>query len=325
MDITDFFQLIPNIAVIGLALIILIAVWMIWRSIAPAAPGISLGYYELLGRYAGQKLIKRIRGTLVDSTALFLNPDIERDFKTLLLEDIEETAKRNPEKQAELNDFKKQLETAESISSFCRVIGTREKIFTKHVLIQWGHVDKPINAYAANDPQSKFTLGFGFLTQGIITGEIYTFPQPWNIYKLGKVHVHLFRPDMPHAENAHTTPPEWLAKIALYIPASVELNELVKSKDEQLKEKDRKLMEMGKELAAAATERDALRKAVQGFTTTGEFPTTLLGKKFDFMDFTTIALPTVFGYLVVEGLGGPPLAGIILGNLLGAYFVFRRK
>jgi ribosomal silencing factor RsfS len=320
MDGSSFFEWIPNIAIGSLALIIAVAAWMIWRNIAPAAPGISLGYYEVVGRYAGQKIIKRIKGTLVDATALFINPQIETAFLQILKEDIQEIETRT---RANLSDVKKALENT-NLTDVCRIIVTRERLFTKHVIIQYGYVDKPLNAYAAYDPQAKFTLGFGFLTQGVITGEIHTLPQPWQIYKLGKVYVHLFKPDSLKGET-EKEPPEHLAKIALYAPATVELKEVIKAKDEQLKEKERELLKAGKERSAQATKVDGLLTAVQAFTTKLKPEEGLTGKGFDLMDFVTLAFPTLLGYLLAEYFGTTPIVGVFFGMFIGAYFIFRKR
>ena len=318
MDGSSFFEWIPNIAIGSLALIIAVAAWMIWRNIAPAAPGISLGYYEVVGRYAGQKIIKRIKGTLVDATALFINPQIETAFLQILKEDIQEIETRT---RANLSDVKKALENT-NLTDVCRIIVTRERLFTKHVIIQYCHVDKPLNAYAAYDPQAKFTLGFGFLVQGVITGKIYTMPHMWELYRLGKVHVHLFKPD-PVKEEQENSAPDWLAKLALYAPATVQLKQVLKAKDEELKEKDRELLKAGKERAANATKVDGLLTAIQGFTTKLT-PEGLEGKKFALGDFITVAFPTVLGYLIAEAAGVSPLAGTVIGMFLGGYIVFRK-
>ena len=318
MDGSSFFEWIPNIAIGSLALIIAVAAWMIWRNIAPAAPGISLGYYEVVGRYAGQKIIKRIKGTLVDATALFINPQIETAFLQILKEDIQEIETRT---RANLSDVKKALENT-NLTDVCRIIVTRERLFTKHVIIQYCHVDKPLNAYAAYDPQAKFTLGFGFLVQGVITGKIYTMPHMWELYRLGKVHVHLFKPD-PVKEEQENSAPDWLAKLALYAPATVQLKQVLKAKDEELKEKDRELLKAGKERAANATKVDALLTAIQGFTTKLT-PEGIEGKKFALGDFITVAFPTILGYLIAEASGASPLAGTVIGMFLGGYIVFRK-
>jgi hypothetical protein len=321
LDGLNFFEWIPQIAIGGLALIIAVAVWMIWRSIAPAAPGISLGYYEVVGRHGGQKLIKRIRGTLVDATSLFLSPEIESAFLQILKEDISEILRRTND--SDLSNLSKALDKEDvRLTDYLRIIVTREKLFTKHVIIQYGYIANPLSAYAAYDPQAKFTLGFGFLTQGVITGKMQTLPQPWQLYKIGKVYVHLFKPD-PLKEDDEKSAPEWLAKLALYAPATVELKQVLKAKDEELKEKDRELLKAGKERAANATKVDALLTAIQGFTTKLT-PEGLEGKKFALGDFVTVAFPTILGYLIAEASGASPLAGTVIGIFLGGYIVFRK-
>jgi hypothetical protein len=323
VDGFNFFEWIPNIAIAGLALIILLAIWMVWRSIAPAAPGISLGYYEVVGRYAGQKLLRRIRGTLVDSTALFLSPEIESAFIKILKEDIKELKGNTADNDLE-NLLKSLDEGNVSLADYVKIIVTREKLFTKHAIIQYANVSSPLSAYAAYDPQSKFTLGFGFLVQGVITGKMHTLPQPWQIYKLGKVQVHLFKPDTLNPEELESQPPEYLAKLALYAPATVELKQVIKAKDDLLKEKERELIKAGHERSVNATRTDALFTAIQGFTTKFT-PEELTGKGFDLMDFITIAFPTLLGYVIAEQLNTVPLVGVFLGLFIGAFFTFRRR
>ena len=320
-----FFEWMPRIALAGLAIVVALAVWIVWRNIAPAAPGIALGNYEIIGKYAGRKLLKRIRGDLIEATALFLNPEIENEIKEMVLEEVDLFLKRETdgEAKAELTDARDKF-TRCRLSEACRVLVTREKLFTKHVIIQYGHVDKPLNAYAAHEEGSKFSLGMGYRCQGVVSGLIHTMGQPWNIHNLGKVTVHLFRPDDPGGGGDPDQPPEYLAKIALFAPASVELRDLVKSKDEQLKEKDRKLSEMGRELSSMATERDGLRQAVKGFSTTGEIPETM-AKRFDMMDFIAVSVPVLVGYYVADYSKMQPLVGIFSGLLLGAFLLYRRR
>ena len=348
-----FFEWLPQIALAGLGLVIAVAVWMVWRTIAPAAPGISMGYYEIMGRYAGRKLLYRIKGTLVDSTSLFLNPEIAGEFKKKIIEDInvvimkQKTAilKQNEKTSTSLNPSKstqepsqtpasasamvittleaivKQFETCD-LSDICRIIVTRGKLFTKHVIVQYGYIDKPLNAYAAHDPSSKFTLSLGFLSQGVIEGSIRTFPQPWEISKLGKATVHLFLPDAEATEQPKM-PPDYLAKIAVYASTNVEYRDLIKSKDTQLKEKDKKLSEMGQELSAMATEKDALLRAIQGFSETGKVPKVTI-KKFGIPDFVAITVPTLAGYYLSDYVKVEPLVGLFFGLMMGALLLYRR-
>jgi hypothetical protein len=324
-DPMAFFEWMPRIALAGLAVVVALAVWMVWRSVSPAAPGISLGYYEVLGRYAGGKLVERIKGNLVEATALFLNPEVEDELKEMILEEADLFLKRETDGEAKAELASARDRFAECrLSEACRVLVTREKLFTKHVIVQYGHVDKPLNAYAAHEEGSKFSFGMGFLSQGVIGGVIHTMNQPWNIHNLGKVTVHLFRPDDPEGGGDSDQPPEYLAKIALFAPASVELKDLVKSKDEQLKEKDRKLSEMGRDLSSMATERDGLRQAVKGFSTTGEIPETM-ARRFDVMDFIAVSVPVLVGYYVADYSRTQPLIGVFSGLLLGAFLMYRRR
>jgi len=322
-----FFELVPRIALAGLAFIILFFVWLLWQNVAPAAPGISLGYYEVMGRYAGKKLLKRLKGPIVDATALFMNTDVEREFKEMVVEDIEAFLPKetDKEKRADLEAIKNQY-SMWSLSEMCRIIAMRHKGLSKHILIQYDHVDKPLNEYAANEPEAKLTLGFGFLSKGVISGEIDSFPQPWNIHKLGKVHIHLFRPDVPHgtSENPAKEPPKWMARLALFARSSLEFKEERATYKAQLLEKDRKLGEMGKELSAMATEVDALRRTLQGFVTTGKLPESVKPKRVDIGDFITIALPTLIAGIVARYFEVEVLAGVFVGLLVGIALLSRR-
>jgi len=80
-----------------------------WRNISPAAPGVILGYYEVLGRYAGGSLIKRIQGTLVDASHFFLNPGVERKFKERVLAYMESLPTGGPENPSYLPRSSKAL------------------------------------------------------------------------------------------------------------------------------------------------------------------------------------------------------------------------
>jgi len=256
---TFFFDWLPKIALAGLAVVVAVIIWSVWRSVSPAAPGISMGYLEILGRYGGGKMLKNIRGTLVDGTHLFLNPRVERLFRQMLIEDITnklklasagkqtkqtklEASKPEADKQDDttsdgdgnsgkdgasseslgasttalegteeedaevaalkdaLTEFKNEKEP---LSKLCRVIITRRHFFGKDVIVQWGNVG-PLSEYAAVEPESKFTFGMGFLTQGIVTGELETFSEEWTIDKLGDCTVHMFRPDVYRFESGES-------------------------------------------------------------------------------------------------------------------------
>ena len=322
---TPFLDTLPLIAYLMLGTIGLVALWFLWRIFAPAAPGVSLGYFEVIGRYAGQKLLKRLRGVLVECTPLFLNSELDRQFREIIAEDLEAYAeKETGEKALELKELAEKVRK-QSLENLCRIIAVRDRGFSKHLLVQYGNVDKPLSAYAANEPSSRFTFGFGFLSQGVITGQIYTLPQPLQVHRLGKVNVHLFCPDDPDSSGQVNKAPTWMAKVALYVPAIVEYKEQVRVERELRLEKERQLKEMALELSAAATERDALRRILQSFSTTGDLPERLVPKRFDLMDFITLSLPTVTLYVIAENIGVPSIIGLFIGLMIGALWVFRRR
>jgi hypothetical protein len=135
--------------------------------------------------------------------------------------------------------------------------------------------------------------------------------------------VHLFKPDAPKGESERN-PPEHLAKLALYAPATVELTQIIKAKDELIKQKERELLKAGKERSAQATMVDGLLTAVQAFTTKLK-PEQIVGKGFDVIDFITLAFPTLLGYVIAENFGALPLIGVFIGLFLGAFIIFRRR
>ena len=300
---------------------------MLYRNISPAAPGISLGYYEVLGRYAGEKLIRRIKGTLVDATALFLNPEVEREFKQIIDEELAlllvHTDKEEERKELEQLRY---LFGEYPLDKLCKIVVTREKLFSKHILIQVYRIDKPLNNYAAHEPGNKFTLGQGFLSNGVITGVMDTFPQRWEIYKLGKATVHLFKPDAEGIE-AKEELPRWLERIALHAPAAVELNHMIKSLRDQLQQKDEQLLRMGEDLAAVSTERDGLHTAVEGFTTKGKDPFKNMGvpHRFGISDLISLTLPTIIGYYIAGQTKIEPIVGVFIGLLIGSFLIARKR
>ncbi|MHA1711564.1 MAG: hypothetical protein ACTSUS_05820 [Candidatus Freyarchaeota archaeon] len=184
-----------------------------WRNISPAAPGVILGYYEVLGRYTGGSLMKRIQGTLVDASHIFLNPGVERKFKERVLAYVESLSRKgNPEgsliSPSEIEGLKKSLRNY-PLSKACRIIVTRDRFFTKHVLIQYSHVEKPVTEYAMHEEKGKFTFSSGLISRGVITGTIKSFPSHWEIPKIGKCRIHLFKPDAPPEEKAGSPRSGW--------------------------------------------------------------------------------------------------------------------
>lgn len=200
------------------------------------------------------------------------------------------------------------------------------QLFSKHLILQYGRL-KDLTSYASQEigSSTKFTFGLGFLSRGLITGAMTTLPQKWQVYRLGKVRVHLFCPDDP-SDLEVKMPDEMIAKVAVYAPATVELNAMLRAKDEQLREKDRKIEEMGRQMSAMATELDAYRTIIRTFTTDGVSPKEIMmAKKLDAFDIITLIFPTAAGYYVAEFLEISPILGVFAGLFLGVALIFRRK
>jgi len=328
-------EILPEYVIYGFYAVVAFVVGMIllsiWKNISPAAPGIPLGYYEIIGRYAGGSLMKRIQGTLVDATYFFLNPEIENKFKEYILKNIEAMSKKgNPGiKPSEALSIKNSLQKYR-FSKACRIIVTRDRFWTKHVLVQWGYVDKPLIDYAVHEDRGKFTLSTGLITRGTITGTIKTLPDPWVIPKIGKCTVHLFLPDAKRGE--FTAPPTWLAKVALFTPSIVEMTELIESKNETISDLRRLLADVSRQNAGATTGRDGLVKIISIFSTEGKPPPEVeeaLGGGFNIKDVVMVGGPAALGaylanYYGYEWLYGA-LAGLAAGYFLYRYFKGRRR
>ena len=340
------FDVIPGLAVVLFVVFILFFLFLVYQSRAAPAAGQVLGSYVINGRYAGGKFFKPIQGILVDATGIFLNPEIEPVFKKILVEDMKAVLKREGD-QASAKDAKPdmaapnpvqstektQLETLLSklekatFSKVCRIVITRT-LFEKHVIVQYGRVE-PLSHYAAHEASSHFSISLGPVSKGVINGSILTLPERWEIFEIGKATVHVFLPDDPSGakfSDAELKKLPDLAQIALFVPATLNIKEQLRSKDVQLKEKDRELENMGRQLSAATTERDALRTAIKGFLTeSGKNIDAFLPKKLDILDTIFIALPTVIGAAVMGGLLNQPIVGTVIGLFVGMGFVFRRK
>ena len=295
-----------------------------WRNISPAAPGVPLGYYEIVGRI-GSGFHKRIQGTLVDATSLFLNPETEPKFKKFILENLKEKGGSEAKTLAAL------LEKW-SLDRLCRVVVTRDRFWTKHAILQWGYVDKPITELGTREMGEKetgwkFSFSAGIVSKGMITGRMYTLPEPIILPKVGRVkihgkfNVHIFLPDAGRGDT-FTPPPEWLGKLVLYIPSIVEMNELLESKDEIIKDLRRMVGEVGEEVSRAATRRDAAVKALKGLTMEQGGPEE--EEELGVEDIAIIGGPAAIAAYIAHYLGYEWIYGAIAGLVLG-YFLYRRR
>jgi hypothetical protein len=191
------------------------------------------------------------------------------------------------------------------------------------MLIQYGHIDTPLSEYAAKEPENKFTISLGPISQGVVMGALHTLPSsPWDVGEFGKWQVHFFYPFT--GNEAVKLPSDDLAKFVVYAPTTIKLNDLLKSKDEQLHDKDKKMSELMAKNSALSTEVDALRQSVSGFKTTGEPVKTEPIRKFSMLDLVVIFLPTLIGYYLSGYANIEPIIGTLTGLFIGTYLLYRR-
>jgi len=78
-------------AVFGVATLVAVVgfIFFLWYKLHSApGPGIVLGAYEIIGRYAGQKIHTRLKGMVVDATGFFCSSELTQAFKDMLCSDM---------------------------------------------------------------------------------------------------------------------------------------------------------------------------------------------------------------------------------------------
>jgi len=340
MNGLDILNILPEIVLwiilLVLGVIAFFVIWILWGSyFSPAAPGINMGYYKILGAYAGGKLHKEIKGLLVDATHMFLTSDMEATFKACLKEDMEyvkQVGHLSEEEKTTLDQLIKDLEGFEFSGKY-RVVVTRERM-TKHVFVQWGHVD-PISNYATVEEEHKFAFGLGPVSQGVIAGWLVTVPQKWDLYKVGKCRVHAFLPVNLVAQVGAINPditklkeisPEWMPKVIPHIRSTVESKKTVQAIEDQLSQKDKEIESTLQKLTEAQTMVDQYKRMVAGFGVEEvDIKELLQGRAIDIVDFIMFCLPILVGSYIAEALELSLLVGVFAGLLVGFGLVHRRR
>jgi len=326
-------ELIPVIvlyAFVALAAgIALIVAWMVWRRFAPPAPGIPLGWYEIKGFYAGGDLFKKFEGRLVDATSYFLSPEIAYQLKEGMIEDVEEVLQRSSLRDAQdlkeaLNDFR----DWNGLDKILRVLVIRQRL-AKHVLIQWGHIG-PLNQYASNEEEVKFSFGFGHESKGTIGGSLHSLPHRWDIklrenpegeLSLGKCYVHLFKPYDRRNKEDEVKPPEYLAKIALYAPIAVESKELWKSMERRLEQKDHNISKLTEENERLSALADTYKSMLSEGEAAQVSPK---AGGFGVVHGLLLGIPAAIGYFLANYLGYDVTYGVVGGLIAGAVLLYWR-
>ena len=306
-----------------IAVIVALIVLSVWSNIAPAAPGVVLGYLEVIGTYAGGKLFKRFEGTIVDASNIFLNTQYEDEFRESLLADLK--LEKNPAK-LEFQEIKDKFEKCR-LNEICRVLVTREKLFTKHIFVQWGHLGS-LSEYAAKEEKPKFTVSNLFVSRGVVRGQLYTFPTKWDIEGVGTCQVHMFKPEASSEKDVEV--PAFLAKVALNIPSVVEFKQQLKSWQERYRDLRREFLKALSTISMMATERDFHRSQAAKIGTEPvltEVPAPSLPKRWDWKDIALVGIPGLFGYVmfVQYRIEYDPLIGALIGFGIGLLLTWWRR
>jgi len=328
LDILPQYVLIIFFAVI--AVIVALIVLSVWSNIAPAAPGVVLGYLEIIGTYAGGKLFKRFEGTIVDASNIFLNTQFEDEFKESLLADLDLLKEKNPtilELEKVKDEFKKC-----HLNEMCKILVTREKLFDKHIFVQWGCLDA-LNEYATKEEKPKFTLSNLFVSRGAVRGQLHSFPTRWEIEGVGTCQIHLFKPDTPEDSSKNeklVEPPTFLAKVALNIPAVVEFKEQLKSWQEKYRDLRREYLKVLSATSTTATERDFYRSLASKIGTEpvlSPAPVPSPPKRWDWKDVVLVGVPALASYYIIQQYYPQydPLIGALVGFGIGLFLAWWRR
>jgi hypothetical protein len=322
--------------------------------------GKKLGNFKLTFRYYDGTAIE-FKGKLSDVSGLFCNKSIQKDFKRVILEeigcmDLLEINPISPKLSSTvLNDGEvsvtKQVEVSSTLdkdsvekkpalqiaaetfakfdfSTACRVLLLEEGVSHQlHLIVQIGRL-KIITEYADNIDASQWSLVKGLEFDYLADGTASTFPHRQRLRDLGEVFIHVFIPE-DHRWNSEVSidaldKAKPLTEIISRIPQTVDIEQYLKSKEDQLKSKESALEMARGDLSEKATRNDAAGVAVAGHE---EFDSNKgFHIRFDFTDALLVALPTLAGAIIgwsLNPLGW--LAGFAIFYPIGCYLVSRRK
>lgn len=342
MNGLDILNILPEIVLwivlLVLGVIAFFVIWVIWGSyFAPASKGVNMGYYTILGGYAGGRLHKEISGLLVDATHRFLTYNIEREFKETLKGDMQnviDTGILDAKEKAGLTEMIKQLDKFEFSDNF-RIIVTREKM-TKHLFVQWGQTE-PLSQYATVEEEHRFAFGLGPVSQGVIAGWLVTVPQKWDIIHIGKCTLHAFLPvnlvaqvgaiDNPDpVKRLKEISPDWMPKLIPHMRSTVESKKMVQAVEDQLAAKGKEIENTLTKLTETQTELDQYKRMTAAFgLEDSDIKELLQGRAIDMVDFILLALPVFLGSYIAEVLELGLLVGVFVGLLIGFAGVHRRR
>jgi len=214
-----FFSFMAVFGVVTLIGVIAFIGFLWYKLHSSPGPGIVLGAYEIIGRYAGQKIHTRLKGMVVDATGFFCSSELTQAFKDMLCEDMGRMLKgikepepepepKTEEPKTEAENGQKKTETAVTpkmdkqkpiqsteramlekltkqvqaypLDQVCRVALIRDGMFgEKHLIVSFGDPKRSLSDYASNEEESHFNLAFGPVNKGLIVGSMQTIAEPW--------------------------------------------------------------------------------------------------------------------------------------------------
>lgn len=215
-----------GVAALVTALVLVIITW--WRANSAPAPGTPLGSYEVILKYAGQKLHKELEGIVVDATAYFCAPEVVDAFTKILKRDVdkslttEKNEQQNTQQEATQQEAKTEkdekkakkakdkiapskapqadqvsmLEDLQSklkelkLKNVCRVLIVRDGTLfgEKHLLVQFGDPSKLLSEHASHEEESHFSLSLGPVSKGKIDCVSYTLPNRY-VFKNARFNI----------------------------------------------------------------------------------------------------------------------------------------
>lgn len=307
--------------------------------------GVPLGKFRVTIRYARQTSYREWEGELSDATTRFTNPLLQDQFKELILKEIRhaknvhgcktviDVAKEGSEStvivNAPIQDSEKApIDSAEKafemfdFSKVCRVV-VLEEFFShqKHLIVQMGRL-RSIVDYASFNDKAQNTLLRGEKVDGVIDGMGISFAQKQYLLGFDEVYIHLFFPsdharseaiDSESLKNAG-----FLAKWVTVIPHTVDVEALIKAKDDEIRSNKDLVKRMLNVLNRKGIRLDAATIAVGGHETKTK-DEDLVPSKFDLIDAFLVAVPTLlFGAV---GLTFDPV-GSLVGSMIGLFTAF---
>jgi hypothetical protein len=325
--------------------------------------GLPLGNSKLNFYYIDNTIIE-FKGFISDVTGLFVNRDVQDDFKRVVLEEISYLKANSfkpiePENdddslivdvgvdqektdliasiddnilasaKFEKSDLQKAIVAFKEydFSKACRVLLLESGPFL-HLIVQVGRLNL-LTSYAHNPDRSQWSFVRGLEYDFVASGSSLSLPHQQRLRELGEVFMHVFLPDDREENSALDFKVLSEAKVLLpivpYIPGTVDIDQTLKSMKDEINSKEAALRLARESLAEKATRNDSGKIAVAGFE---EYNPDDSGhhSRFDFTDALLIVAPTVL--LALLGWSFDPmgwLGGLSFGFPIGFFLVSRRK